>query len=255
MKNRTLTGLVVVALALLFVLPYANVSAQAPVLPPAIVAGYAFLDGVPVPPGTPVVAVQGSTVLDSGVTREGGRFGPLQVPKPPSGNDVYFVVGNFQAVERFQWASGAREAGLNLNARSEATSPTPPVARPSPSSTQVPSQPASGGVGVPGEQGPPGPPGPPGPQGEQGVAGPPGPPGSQGEQGVAGERGPQGEEGPRGRSGESGGGSGPYALIAAVIAILLSMGSMVVAIIALTRRGSTTSVAGSARFGPNDSAG
>jgi hypothetical protein len=221
-------GFSAVLVSLLAILPYAMVSAQSPNVPPAVVAGSATLDGIVAPAGTVVVAMQGTTELARSTVGAGGKFGVLLIPTPPSGNTVYFMVGNGRATQTIEWFSGLRTASFGLTARTSNVQPgptTPPVTG---SVVPVP-------AGQPGERGPAGPPGAQGPAGavgETGVTGPPGPPGPMG---ATGEAGPEGPEGPQGLPAESNN-SGLNALWAASIAAVLAIAGLVVGIIALIRK-------------------
>lgn len=227
---------VAVSLALLTALSLPHVSAQAPSGPPAFLGGKAWVDGQLAPPGAAVIAMQGSTELGRGIVEDGGTFRPFQIRKPPTGNLIYFLVDGALVPGEETWRSGLLRADLELRAVS-ATQQTP-TATPPPTPTPMP-VPTTPAVSVPGPAGPQGEPGPAGPPGPQGVAGPPGPPGPAGEPGAQGESGPEGpsgEEGPRGRSADSNN-YGLYALIAAIVAILLAIAALAVGIMAMLRGG------------------
>ena len=230
---------IVIALTLLAALPRASVSAQSPNLPPAILAGTAWLAGEPAPAGTVIVAMQGDTELARGVVGAGGKFGVLQVSQPPAGNNIYFMIGDVRAEEELTWRSGMRRADLELRPRTTEQPAATPTATAQPTNTPAPTA-----VMIPGPPGPQGERGPAGPQGEQGPVGAAGPPGLQGEPGPAGQpgdlgppgpEGPEGAEGPRGRSAESGD-YGLYTLAAAGVAVLLALAALIIGIIALSRR-------------------
>ncbi len=239
------------ALSLLLALPWAtglgSVSAQAPSVPPAFWGGVAWLGGELAPPGTPVQAMQGTTVLGAGVVEAQGRFKPFQIDEPPAGNAVFFMVGNSISGAEAQWSSGSLRIDLELRAATGAqpaatATPLPAIATPAATLPAGPPGPA-GPAGPPGGDGPRGEPGPAGPPGPPGAAGPPGPPGEPGAAGPQGDRGPEGEEGPRGRAAESDS-YGLYTLGAAGVAALLALAALVVGIIALTRRGAPQPAAG-----------
>ena len=171
-------------------------------VPPAILGGTAWIDGELAPPGTPITALEGATVLGQGVVGENGVFRAFTVSKPSQSNRIYFLVGNYRAAGEETWWSGRREIGLELRASTTgAPAPTAAPQQVGATPTPIPARPAEPGPAGPqgprGPQGVAGPPGPVGPAGETGSAGPPGPPGPQGEEGP---EGPEGEEGPRGRT-------------------------------------------------------
>ena len=228
--------IIAIALALLTALPRSPVSAQSPNLPPAILAGTVWLAGEPAPAGTVIVAMQGDTELARGVVGAGGKFGVLQIRRPPDGNNIYFMIGDVRAEEELTWRSGMRRADLELRPKTmeqPAATATPlPTAPVLPANTPVP---VPGPAGPQGERGPAGPPGEPGPAGPPGATGSAGPPGPQGETGPIGPEGPAGEEGPRGRSAGSSN-YGLYTLVAAGVAALLALVAMIIGIIALSRR-------------------
>lgn len=228
----------VISLALLGVLSHATVSAQSPPLPPTVLAGTAWLDGELVPPGTLIEAMQGEVRISRTTARNGGRFGPLQVPQPSGVGPVYFLIDGQRADEEMTWQAGFLQPNLELRAgRGARPAPGPEAtATPRPAATATPAHPVAptaqvvaGPAGPRGERGPAGPPGPPGPAGPQGEPGPPGPAGPEGEVG------PEGEEGPRGRKGETDG-YGLYTLAAAGVAVLLALVALILAIVALMRR-------------------
>ncbi len=237
-KARWLIIAVPVCLAMLIgALAHASVSAQSPPSPPTVLGGTAWLDGELVPPGTLIEAMQGDVRLSRITTRNNGRFGPLQVPKPPGVGPVYFLIKGQRADVEMTWRAGFLQANLELRAGLGAQ----PAPGPAATATPRPTTPGTGQTVAPtpvmvpgpagprGERGPAGPPGPPGPQGPQGEPGLMGPAGQQGEPG------PEGEEGPRGRKGETDG-YGLYTLAAAGLAVLLALVALILAIVALTRR-------------------
>ena len=237
----TLVGSLTIALFLLLALNW-SAPAQAQPLPPAVLAGTAYLDGTPAPSGTVIRAMQGNTELAKVSVRGNGRFGPLQIRQPSGTGPVYFLIGDVRASYELNWSSAFLKADVELRAASGVPSPTTSL----PTNTPVSQGPqgAIGPAGPPGPQGVIGPAGPPGPQGAIGPAGPPGPqdaigpeapPGPPGPEGSRGQRGPEGEEGPRGRTGESSD-YGLYTLGAAAIAVLLALSALVVAILALSKR-------------------
>jgi len=228
--------IIAITLTLLAALPRAPVSAQSPNLPPAILAGAAWLASEPAPAGTVIVAMQGDTELARAVVGAGGKFGVLQISRPPASGNIYFMIGDVRADAELVWHSGMRRADLEL--RPKVLEQPAAVAIPLPTAPILPANtPIPGPPGPPGERGPAGPPGPPG---ERGPAGPPGPAGPAGLSGTSGETGPpgpagpEGEEGPRGRSARSND-YGLYALGAAGIATLLALAALIVAIMALSR--------------------
>ena len=237
---RRLIGIAIILLATaLTTLSLSPVSAQAPSGPPAFLGGTAWVDGQLARPGAPIVAMQGDTVLGQGTVEDNGRFKPFQVKKPPTGNNIYFLVDGALVEGEEVWWSGRLEANMELRAggvSQPSATATPIPAAPTAGPTRVPAPTAAPIPGPQGETGPPGPAGPQGPVGSQGPAGEAGLQGDSGPPGPPGPQGPTGEEGPRGRTGETSG-SGSYALIAAIVAILLSLAALVVGIIALTRRG------------------
>ncbi len=229
-----------ILMSLLAALSAWSASAQSPNVPPAVLAGTAWVNGELAPPGATVVAMQGTSELASIVVEAGGRFGPLLVESPPSTGPVYFTVNGARAGYELTWQSGFRKADVELRA------PTgeQPTATPTAVMVQGPAGPpgvpgpagAAGPAGAPGERGPAGPAGVQGPPGAAGPPGPPGEPGAVGPAGPAGPQGPAGEEGRRGRSGEFSN-YVLYALGAAGVAALLALAALVVGIIALSRRG------------------
>ena len=212
---------------LLGLFAHTTVSAQSPPSPPTVLGGTAWLDGELVPPGTLIEAMQGDVRLSRITTRNDGRFGPLQIPKPPGDGPVYFLVKGQRANVEIEWRAGFLQAGVELRAGAgagpaiAATATPRPAATPSgaqsvtPTAVMMPGP--AGPRGERGPSGPPGPPGPPGPQGEPGAIGPVGP---------QGEPGSEGEEGPRGRQGEAAE-NGLYILAAAGIAALLALAALV----------------------------
>ena len=231
------------AVFLLTALPYAAASAQAPNVPPAMLAGHAWIDGRFAPPGAVVQAMQGDTELGRSEVRENGRFGPLQVNPPPGRGPVRFLVNGYRTDVEMVWRSGFRQANLELRAFSAG----PPAATVTPRPTNTPA-PAAPVVNAPTATPAPAAPvvsapaatpavvaGPPGPQGPAGPVGPPGPPGEPGPEGPPGEPGPEGAEGPRGRTGVSSG-YDLYTMGGVVIAALLALVALVLSIIALSRR-------------------
>ena len=232
MKARWLVFVLSVCVATVFgTLAHSVVSAQSPPSPPTVLAGTAWLDGQLVPPGTLIEAMQGDTRLSRVTARNDGRFGPLQVPKPPGIGPVYFLIDSQRADVEIEWRAGFLKADLELRA-GLGGGPAPQI---DPTAAPTPAQPVAptaamvpGPAGPRGERGPSGPPGPPGAAGPQGQSGPAGPAGAQGEAGS------QGAEGPRGQQGDSGG-YGVYALTAAIVAALLALAALVISIVALTR--------------------
>ena len=220
---------------LLAALPDAIVSAQSPPLPPTVLGGTAWLDGELVPPGTLIQAMQGNTELQRITARPNGRFGPLQVSKPPGAGPVYFSVNGQRADIEMNWRAGFLQADLELRA-GLGVRPAPAAAAtatPRPVPTARPEQLAAPTAVV--VAGPRGERGPAGAQGPMGPAGPRGEPGQSGPDGLRGERGPEGEEGTRGRKGETSD-YGLYTLGAAGVASLLALAALIVAIVALSRR-------------------
>ena len=239
-RQLALPVLVFALASLLAWLPYATASAQAPNVPPAVLAGTAWLDGALAPPGATIMAMQGDRELARISVGADGRFGPLQINSPPSRGSVYFLVDGRRADYELTWRSGFLKADVELRAPTSAqplptATPLPaatvrPTNTPAPTPAPVMVAGPAGPQGPAGEPGSAGPPGPAGPQGEPGAAGPPGP------QGPEGPEGPEGEEGPRGRTAESeSDGYGLYALGAAGVAALLSVAALVVGVIALSR--------------------
>ena len=237
----TLVGSLTIALFLLLALNW-SAPAQAQPLPPAVLAGTAYLDGTQAPSGTVIRAMQGNTELAKVSVRGNGRFGPLQIRQPSGTGPVYFLIGDVRASYELNWSSAFLKADVELRPASGVPSPTTsltPVSQ-GPQGAIGPAGPpgpqgAIGPAGPPGPKGAIGPAGPPDPQGAIGPAGPPGEPGPPGPEGSRGQRGPEGEEGPRGRTGESSD-YGLYTLGAAAIAVLLALSALVVAILALSKR-------------------
>ena len=179
----TLVGSLTIALSLLLALNW-SAPAQAQPLPPAVLAGTAYLDGTPAPSGTVIRAMQGNTELAKVSVRGNGRFGPLQIRQPSGTGPVYFLIGDVRASYELNWSSAFLKADVELRAASGVPSPTTSL----PTNTPV-------------SQGPQGAIGPAGPPGPQGVIGPAGPPGPQGAIGPAGPPGPQDAIGPEGPAG------------------------------------------------------
>ena len=240
MTQRTnkpvIIGVVLVLITVVGALAHTVVFAQSPPSPPTVLGGIAWLDGELAPPGTLIEAMQGDVRLSRITTRNNGRFGPLQIPKPPGIGPVYFLIDGQRADVEIEWRAGFLQAGLELRAGLGARPAPSATATPPPTPTPRAGQPVAptavtvvGPAGPRGERGPAGPAGPPGPQGPQGDQGPPGAAGPQGEQG------PEGEEGPRGRPGESEGYE-LYTLAAAGVAALLALVALALSIVALTRR-------------------
>ena len=234
--------IVAILMSLLAALPTWPASAQSPNVPPAVLAGTAWVNGKLAPPGTLVVAMQGSSELARIVVEAEGRFGPLLIESPPSSGAVYFTVDGAQAGYELTWKSGFLKADVELRAPTSEQ----PTATPAAVLVQGPAGPQGvpGPAGAAGQAGPSGERGPAGVQGPPGVTGPPGPPGAMGPTGPAGPQGPAGEEGRRGRSAESND-YGLYALGAAGVAALLALVALAVGITALFRRnGASAPVAG-----------
>lgn len=221
--------IVAIIVSLFAVSPPPTASAQAP-LPPAVLAGVAWLDGQLAPPGARVVAMQGDTELTRATVRAEGKFGPLQIARPPAGGPIYFTVGGHRAERELTWRSGLLMADLELRASTSAqptpAPPPPPTATPQPTDTPPTPVVVQGPAGPPGEAGPPGPPGLAGQPGQPGPSGPPGEPGAAG---------PIGPAGPPGDPAESGN-LGLYGLIVAIIAAVLALAALVVGVMALSRR-------------------
>ena len=215
-------------------LSHSTAPAQAQPLPPAVLAGTAWLDGTPAPNGTVIRAMQGNIVLSEANVRANGRFGPLQIPQPPASGPVYFLIGNIRAGYELVWRSGFLKADVELRAAGDVPAATA-TPRPAPATLSPTSTPIRLANSVPGPQGPQGARGPAGPPGPPGAIGPPGPYGEAGPPGPEGQRGPEGEKGPRGRTGESND-YGFYALGAAGVAALLGLAGLIVGIVALSRR-------------------
>ena len=256
-QRLALSVLILTVASLLAWLSYATASAQAPNVPPAVLAGTAWLDGVLAPAGATVIAMQGDRELARIGVKADGRFGPLQISSPPSRADVYFLVDGRRADYELTWRSGFLKADVELRAPTVAqpsATATPTAATMSPTNTPAPTAAPVVVSGPPGPQGEPGPAGPPGAQGLPGPQGEPGPAGSQGEPGPPGPEGPEGpegEEGPRGRTSEAESDNyGLYALGAAGVAALLAIAALVVGIMAFSRRSgnrpAATAVAGMA---------
>ena len=115
-QRLALTVLMLTLAFLLAALPYATASAQSPPSPPTVLGGTAWLDGQLVPPGTLIQAMQGSTQLSRITARTNGRFGPLQVSKPPGAGPVYFLVNGQRADIEMHWRAGFLQADLELRA-------------------------------------------------------------------------------------------------------------------------------------------
>ena len=222
-----------ILMSLLAALPTWPASAQSPNVPPAVLAGTAWVNGKLAPPGTLVVAMQGSSEVARIVVEAEGRFGPLLIESPPSNGPVYFTVDGAQAGYELTWKSGFLKADVELRAPTSEQ----PTATPTAIMVQGPAGPQGipGPAGAAGQAGPSGERGPAGVQGPPGAIGPQGEPGAMGPAGPVGPQGPAGEEGRRGRSAESND-YGLYALGAAGLATLLALAALVVGIVALFRR-------------------
>ena len=232
----------VITLTLLTALPNLPASAQAPNLPPMVLAGTAWLEGDLATAGVVIQAMQEDTELSRITVRSNGRFGPLQVRQPPGRSPVYFLVDGQRADVEMNWRSGYLQADLELRAPAagQPAATATPRPRPAPTATARPAptpQPAPTAMAIAGPPGERGPAGPAGPQGASGPPGPPGGPGPPGPEGPAGERGPEGEEGPRGRAAKSESeGYDLYALIGSGAAGLLALLALILAIVALLSR-------------------
>ena len=231
-KARWLIFVLPVCLAMVFAaLAHTAASAQSPPSPPTVLAGTAWLDGQLVPPGTLIEAMQGNTRVSRTTAKNDGRFGPLQVPKPPGIGPVYFVIDGQRADVEMEWRAGFLQADLELRAGLGGG----PAPAPTPTAAPTLAQPvAPTAAMVPGPAGPRGEPGPAGPPGAAGPAGRQGDPGPAGSTGPQGPEGPAGGEGPRGQPGESDG-YGLYTLIAAIVAALLALAALAISIVAWTR--------------------
>lgn len=230
----------ILSLATFSALAYSPASAQAPALPPMVLAGTAWLEGELAPAGAVIQAMQVNTELGRTMVRAGGRFGPLRVSQPHGQGPVHFLVEGQRADVEKTWVSGFLQADLELRAPSAAQPAATATPRPAPTATAraAPTQrpaPTPAPVAIAGPRGERGPVGPAGPQGETGPPGPAGSPGPAGPAGSQGEEGPPGEEGPRGRKGESDG-YGLYTLAASGVAALLALAALVLSIVALSRR-------------------
>ena len=220
-------------LSLLTLLPQATAYAQNPM--PSILAGVAWVDGEPAQAGLLVIAMQGDLELARTPVKDGGKFGPLQIPRPTGSGPIYFLVGDARADYGFRWISGAIVPGVELRATSEAAPAVAATPTPAPVSTGVMAPRPAGPQGATGPTGPQGEIGPSGEIGPPGSSGPPGPPGVIGPMGPAGEAGPEGEAGPRDRAAESNN-YDLYTLGAAGAGVLLAIAALGVAIMALSRR-------------------
>ena len=238
--------LVVASLAFLTALPNLPASAQAPNLPPMVLAGTAWLNGELAPTGAAIQAMQGDTEINRITVRPNGRFGPLQVRQPRGRGPIHFLVDGQRADVEMDWRSGFLQANLELRAPSAGQPAATATPRPLATATPRPATTATGrsaatqgsaptAVAIAGPPGERGPAGPPGRQGATGPAGPPGEPGPPGPVGPQGEPGPEGEEGPRGRTGEPAG-YDLYSLGAAGVAGLLALVALILSIVALLRR-------------------
>lgn len=213
-------------IALLLALPLGLVSAQggAPSanLPPAFLFGTAMADGLPVGEGTMIVAMAGDQKIGSTMVMDNGKFGPLELMQPTSGETtVTFMVGDRMTGYQYEWMSGGREAMVMLDADLAMILPEPEAGDRGP--TGPPGVPGPAGKdGTDGDAGPPGPAGPPGNTG---------PAGSQGEQGVAGPPGPPGAAGPAGAVGPAGAPS-PMGIIALIVAIVAAVIAVVAVVMA-----------------------
>lgn len=219
--KRIATMAAVAVLALLLALPLGGAAAQddaAPSVnvPPAFLFGNAMSDGLPVPEGTPIVAMAGEEEVGSAMAMMGGEF-ELTLMQP-SGTDgmVTFMIGDRMAGESYEWMSGGRVI-MDLNADLSMS----PAA----------GEGAEGKVGPRGPAGPPGVPGPSGADGRDGVDGRDGADGQDGADGADGQDGVQGVQGPQGEPGNTGpagpigpqGGPSPMGIIALIVAIVAAV--------------------------------
>lgn len=94
-----------IILPALVALPLLAMSAEAQNVPPAVLAGKAYLDGEPAPAGTLIRAIQGTTVLGEAVTQADGTYS-IQISQPRQGLVVNFLVGDARADFELTWRSG-----------------------------------------------------------------------------------------------------------------------------------------------------
>lgn len=190
--------LILMLLSLTILFPI-GISAQQ--VPPHIIIGTAYNNGIPVVAGTTISALVNETTIGTARTSGAGRF-TLMAGNSNSyaGKTITFSIGNDSASETLQWKKG-EATKLNLN-----------VGSPSAISSDIPVT-TTAAVGEKGNTGLPGPKGP---------TGDVGPTGSQGELGSTGPVGPIGNIGPTGPQGEPGINApmNTFALIAVLIAVI-----------------------------------
>ena len=143
-------AMIVVLLALPLGLVSAQGGAPSANLPPAFLFGTAMADGLPVGEGTMITAMAGDQKVGSTMVMGNGKFGPLELMQPTSGEMmISFMVGERTSEYMYEWMSGGREiVMLDANLTGSMTAPEP---EPGPA----------------GSAGPPGPPGVPGPAGQK----------------------------------------------------------------------------------------
>ena len=128
----------VITMTLLTALPSSPASAQAPNLPPMVLAGRAWLEGEPARAGSVIQAMQGDTELSRIAVRANGRFGPLQVSQPRGRGPIYFLVDGQRAGVEMNWRSGFLQADLELRAPSAGQPAPTATPRPAPTTTARP---------------------------------------------------------------------------------------------------------------------
>tara|TARA_B100000029_G_scaffold56793_1_gene51423 strand:- start:5929 stop:6756 length:828 start_codon:yes stop_codon:yes gene_type:complete len=149
-------------------------------VPPHVIIGTAYNDGVPVISGTPIAALVDGLQIGKTRTSGSGQFSLYAGESNSySGKTMTFRIDGNSASETLKWKKG-EVTKLNLTVGptsiNETTTNTAPIA-------------SSGEPGTVGPKGPTGDPGPTGPQGETGSIGPVGPMGDVGPQGPVGEPG------------------------------------------------------------------
>lgn len=194
--------LILVTVCSLSLLVPTIISAQQ--VPPHIVIGIAYNNGLPVPAGTIISGSIDGLKIGSGRTSGSGNFTLIAGESNSyAGKTMTFFIGNYNANETLKWKKG-EVTKLNLS-----------VGNPLPVTTAT-------ATIAPGAQGTAGQSGPSGPVGNTGPSGP------DGKQGPIGKQGPSGPAGPIGPAGESGT-NAPLNTFT-IIAILISVITIIVSI-------------------------
>ena len=106
-------------------------------MPPVILGGTGYVDGQPAPAGAWIVALHDGKELARIKVREEGRFGPMEIPRPPAGGPISFTVADKPADLQLRWRSGSRLL-QDLRAGAGVVPATLPPAQPAATATPIP---------------------------------------------------------------------------------------------------------------------